>query len=188
MEVIILPKPHLPRGIALSCIGDGFLNPLLWRPFKVTSDNIMPVKSISSLINTSCVRGLSSNTWAVWRGILVQQNINEIICEVIIYNTQAKELQKSKHPGDIQLSLRIQPLKHNTPKPPIMPIFSINEVKQDEDLSFQCSNWSRLLDLRRCITSKIATQNGEVRLWTYTLLKNAVVSEPYCNLSLNYII
>jgi hypothetical protein len=29
MEVIILPKPHLPRGIALSCIGDGFLNPLL---------------------------------------------------------------------------------------------------------------------------------------------------------------
>ena len=72
MEVSILPKPHLPSGIALSCIGDGFLNPLLWRPFKVTSDNSIPVKSISSLINTSCVRGLSSNTWAVWRGILVQ--------------------------------------------------------------------------------------------------------------------
>jgi len=29
MEVSILPKPHLPSGIALSCIGDGFLNPLL---------------------------------------------------------------------------------------------------------------------------------------------------------------
>jgi len=127
MEVSILPKPHLPSGIALSCIGDGFLNPLLWRPFKVTSDNSIPVKSISSLINTSCVRGLSSNTWAVWRGIFVQQNIKEIICEVTTYNTQAKELQKSKHPGDIpQLSLRIQPLKHNTPKPPIMPLFSIN--------------------------------------------------------------
>lgn len=93
-EVSILPKPHLPSGTALSCIGDGFLNPLLWRPFKVTSDNSIPVKSISSLINTSCVRGLSSNTCAVWRGILVQQNINEIICEVIIYNTQANELQK----------------------------------------------------------------------------------------------
>lgn len=113
-EVGILPKPHLPSGIALSCIGDGFLNPLLWRPFKVTSDNSIPVKSISSLINTSCVRGLSSNTWAVWRGILVQQNINEIICEVIIYNTQAKDVQKSKHPGDIpQLSLIIQLLKYN---------------------------------------------------------------------------
>jgi len=160
MEVSILPKPHLPSGIALSCIGDGFLNPLLWRPFKVTSDNSIPVKSISSLINTSCVRGLSSNTWAVWRGILVQQNINEIICE-IIYNTQAKEPQKSKYPGAL--------------------------LPQDEDLSFQCSNWSRLLDLQRCVTSKVVTQNGEVRLWTYTLLKNAVVSEPYRNMCFNYI-
>jgi hypothetical protein len=99
MEVSILPKPHLPSGIALSCIGDGFLNPLLWRPFKVTSVNNIPVKSISSLIHTSCVRGLSSNTWAVWRGILVQQNTDEIICEVIIYNTQVKELQKIIFPN-----------------------------------------------------------------------------------------
>lgn len=76
--VRILPKPHLPSGIALSCIGDGFLNPLLCRPLKVNSDNSIPLNSTSSSITTSTVLGLSPKTWAVCRRILgrLQNNVH----------------------------------------------------------------------------------------------------------------
>ena len=60
-----LPRPHLPSGIALSWIGDGFSNPAFLSPRSTSSESNKEPKSNFSSVTTSSVRFFSPNLWAV---------------------------------------------------------------------------------------------------------------------------
>ena len=63
--VIYLPKPHLPRGMAFSCIGDGLSNPADFKPFRISSESNNLSKSTFSPIKTSPVLSLPVNLCAI---------------------------------------------------------------------------------------------------------------------------
>ena len=52
------PKPHLPRGIAFSWIGDGLSKPADFKPFSICSESSSLLKSTFSPIKTSPVLNL----------------------------------------------------------------------------------------------------------------------------------